>query len=219
MTGKSKKIIATVVISTVLLSSIAFADTTIVPSQSSSNVSTSQSAKTSKKADPIQLLENLKAKIEEKYSQGKISQNQENNIITKINSAEQKIENFNNMTLDQKKQTLIDYFTTIVNNQVKNGKITQDKANTLIKNFTDKVNKWDGTGYPPVVMKYLKRYIGVLHENINPMNRFKKALDEAVKNNQITAQQEQDILNYLKGNKTNTSTSATTFNSEVSNNL
>ncbi|WP_434639649.1 hypothetical protein PQ743_10000 [Thermoanaerobacterium thermosaccharolyticum] len=219
MTGKSKKIIATVVISTVLLSSIAFADTTIVPSQSSSNVSTSQSAKTSKKADPIQLLENLKAKIEEKYSQGKISQNQENNIITKINSAEQKIENFNNMTLDQKKQTLIDYFTTIVNNQVKNGKITQDKANTLIKNFTDKVNKWDGTGYPPVVMKYLKRYIVVLHENINPMNRFKKALDEAVKNNQITAQQEQDILNYLKGNKTNTSTSATTFNSEVSNNL
>ncbi|ADL69453.1 hypothetical protein Tthe_1969 [Thermoanaerobacterium thermosaccharolyticum DSM 571] len=219
MTGKSKKIIATAVISTVLLSSIAFADTTIVPSQSSSNVSTSQSAKTSKKADPIQLLENLKAKIEEKYSQGKISQNQENNIITKINSAEQKIENFNNMTLDQKKQTLIDYFTTIVNNEVKNGKITQDKANTLIKNFTDKVNKWDGTGYPPVVMKYLKRYMGVLHENINPMNRFKKALDEAVNNNQITAQQEQDILNYLKGNKTNTSTSATTVNSEVSNNL
>ncbi|WP_434564408.1 hypothetical protein PQ690_09675 [Thermoanaerobacterium thermosaccharolyticum] len=219
MTGKSKKIIATAVISTVLLSSIAFADTTIVPSQSSSNVSTSQSAKTSKKADPIQLLENLKAKIEEKYSQGKISQNQENNIITKINSAEQKIENFNNMTLDQKKQTLIDYFTTIVNNQVKNDKITQDKANILIKNFTDNVNKWDGTGYPPVVMKYLKRYMGVLHENINPMNRFKKVLDEAVKNNQITAQQEQNILNYLKGNKTNTSTSATTFNSEVSNNL
>ncbi len=219
MTGKSKKIIATAVISTVLLSSIAFADTTIVPSQSSSNVSTSQSAKTSKKADPIQLLENLKAKIEEKFSQGKISQNQENNIITKINSAEQKIENFNNMTLDQKKQTLIDYFTTIVNNQVKNDKITQDKANILIKNFTDNVNKWDGTGYPPVVMKYLKRYMGVLHENINPMNRFKKVLDEAVKNNQITAQQEQNILNYLKGNKTNTSTSATTFNSEVSNNL
>ncbi|MGF7400102.1 hypothetical protein PQ744_06725 [Thermoanaerobacterium thermosaccharolyticum] len=219
MTGKSKKIIATAVISTVLLSSIAFADTTIVPSQSSSNVSTSQSARTSKKADPIQLLENLKAKIEEKFSQGKISQNQENNIITKINSAEQKIENFNNMTLDQKKQTLIDYFTTIVNNQVKNDKITQDKANILIKNFTDNVNKWDGTGYPPVVMKYLKRYMGVLHENINPMNRFKKVLDEAVKNNQITAQQEQNILNYLKGNKTNTSTSATTFNSEVSNNL
>lgn len=219
MTGKSKKIIATAVISTVLLSSIAFADTATPSSQVNSSTSSSQTVTTNKKFDPIQALENFKTKIEEKYSQGKISQNQENRILTKINNAEQKIQAFNNMTLEQKKQTLIDDFTNFINNQVKNGKITQSKANTLIKNFTDKVNKWDGNGYPRFVMRYLKKYMHVIHEKFNPMERFKKALDEAVKNNQITSAQEQEILNYLKGNKTSTSTGSETTNSSASNNL
>ncbi|MDE4542226.1 hypothetical protein [Thermoanaerobacterium sp. R66] len=219
MTGKSKKIIATAVIGTVLLTSIAFADTSTSSSQANSNASTSQTVKTNKKFDPIQTLENLKTKIEEKYNQGKISQDEENKILTKINTAEQKIEDFNNMTLDQKKQTLIDDFTNIVNNQVKNGKITQEKANTLIKNFTDKVNKWDGNGYPQFVTRYLKKYMGVVHERFSFMGRFKKVLDEAVKKNQITSTQEQQILNDLKGSKTNTSKSATTVNSDASNTL
>ncbi|ORX22492.1 hypothetical protein BVF91_11240 [Thermoanaerobacterium sp. PSU-2] len=219
MTGKSKKIIATAVIGTVLLTSIAFADTSTSSSQANSNASTSQTVKSNKKFDPIQALENFKTKIEEKYSQGKISQDQENSILTKINNAEQKIQAFNNMTLDQKKQTLIDDFTNIVNNQVKNGKITQDKANTLIKNFTDKVNKWDGNGYPQFVTRYLKKYMGVVHEKFSFMGRFKKVLDEAVKKNQITSTQEQQILNDLKGSKTNTPTSTTTVNSDASNTL
>lgn len=139
--------------------------------------------------------------------------------MTKINTAEQKIEDFNNMTLDQKKQTLINDFTNIVNNQVKNGKITQEKANTLIKNFTDKVNKWDGNGYPQFVVRYLNKYMGVVHEKFSPIESFKKVLDEAVKNNQITSTQEQEILNDLKGSKTNTSKSTTTVNSDTSNTL
>lgn len=219
MTGKSKKIIATAVISTVLLSSIAFADIATPSPQVNSSTSSNQTVTTNKKFDPIQVLENFKTKIEEKYSQGKISQNQENRILAKINNAEQKIQAFNNMTLEQKKQTLIDDFTNFINNQVKNGKITQSKANTLIKNFTDKVNKWDGNGYPRFVMRYLKKYMHVIHEKFNPMERFKKALDEAVKNNQITSAQEQEILNYLKGNKTSTSTGSETTNSSASNNL
>lgn len=219
MTGKSKKIIATAVIGTLLLTSIAFADTSTSSSQANLNASTSQTVKTNKKFDPIQTLENLKTKIEEKYSQGKISQDQEKSILTKINNAEQKIQAFNNMTLDQKKQTLIDDFTNIINNQVKNGKITQDKANTMIKNFTDKVNSWDGNGYPQFVMRYLKKYIGIMHEKFSSMERFKKVLDEAVKNNQITSAQEQEILNDLKENKANTSTNTTTTNSTASNNL
>ncbi|AEF16917.1 hypothetical protein Thexy_0876 [Thermoanaerobacterium xylanolyticum LX-11] len=219
MTGKSKKIIATAVIGTVLLTSIAFADTSTSSSQVNSSSSTSQTVKINKKFDPIQTLENLKTKIEEKYSQGKISQDEENKILAKINTDEQKIEDFNNMTLDQKKQTLIDDFTNIVNNKVKNGKITQDKANTLIKNFTDKVNKWDGNGYPQFVTRYLKKYMGVVHEKFSFMGRFKKVLDEAVKKNQITSTQEQQILNDLKGSKKNTPTSTTTVNSDASNTL
>jgi hypothetical protein len=61
--------------------------------------------------------------------------------------------------------------------------------------------------------------MGIMHENFSPMARFKKVLDEAVKNNQITSAQEQEILNDLTGNKSNTSTNTTTTNSTASNNL
>lgn len=48
MTGKSKKIIATAVIGTVFLTSIAFADTNVSYSQANSNTSTNQTVKTNK---------------------------------------------------------------------------------------------------------------------------------------------------------------------------
>lgn len=65
----------------------------------------------------------------------------------------------------------------------------------------------------------LKKYMGIMHEKFSSMENFKKVLDEAVKNNQITSAQEQEILNDLKGSKANTSTNTTTTNSTASNNL
>ncbi|WP_434576994.1 hypothetical protein [Thermoanaerobacterium thermosaccharolyticum] len=61
--------------------------------------------------------------------------------------------------------------------------------------------------------------MGIMHEKFSSMEKFKKVLDEAVKNNQITSAQEQEILNDLKGSKANTSTNTTTTNSTASNNL
>ncbi|QSZ26974.1 hypothetical protein ACETAC_08885 [Aceticella autotrophica] len=206
----SKKIIATSVIGIMLLTATAFAATTAVPSANANM----KHQGVFQKGDPIQRLEDLKSKITEKFKAGKISQDEENKMLTKINDAEQKIKDFNNMTLDQKKQTLIKDFTARINQRVKDGKLTQDKANSMIQNFTDKVNKWDGKGYP----KELRGLFGMkMHKNAD--GRFKKALDQAVKDNKITAQQEQDILNYLKTDKNNFNKANTTSNFKTSNSL
>lgn len=205
-----KKIIATSVIGVMLLTATAFAATTATPNANANM----KHQGIFQKGDPIKRLEDLKSKITEKFNAGKISQDEENKMLTKINDAEQKIKDFNNMTLDQKKQTLIKDFTSKINQKVQDGKLTQDKANTMIKNFTDKVNKWDGKGYP----KELSGLFGMkMHKNADA--RFKKALDQAVKDNKITAQQEQDILNYLKTDKNNFNKANTTSNSQTSNSL
>ncbi|AGB19898.1 hypothetical protein [Thermoanaerobacterium thermosaccharolyticum] len=205
---KGKKILAVTLMSAMLISTVAFADEVASPQQSSSNT-TLQTAPN--KVDPIQRLESIKAKVTQKYNEGKISKNKYDSIIAKINNMEQQINDFNKLTLDQKRQKLISDYTAAVNKKVQNGKITQDKANELIKNYTDKVNKWDGTGFPPG-MKGM--FMGFKNFNGGAYKRFENALDKAVKDNKITESQKQDILNYFKGNKDKSgSTSSTTTQS------
>ncbi len=62
------------------------------PQQSSSNT-TLQTAPN--KVDPIQRLESIKAKVTQKYNEGKISKNKYDSIIAKINNMEQQINDFN----------------------------------------------------------------------------------------------------------------------------
>jgi len=36
---------------------------------------------------------------------------------------------------------------------VKEGKISRDKADEIIRKFNKKIDEWDGTGYPPFIHK------------------------------------------------------------------
>ena len=96
---KGKRILAVTLMSAMLISTVAFADEVVSPQQSSSNT-TVQTAPD--KVDPIQRLENIKAKVTEKYNEGKISKDKYDSIIAKINNMEQQINDFNKLTLDQK---------------------------------------------------------------------------------------------------------------------
>jgi len=98
--------------------------------------------------DPIKALESKKEKVQAQLKEGKITKEKADEIIAKIDAMIKKIQEFNNLTLQQKKDKLIGDFKTSVDKRVKDGKLTQEKADELIKNYTDKVNKWDGTGYP-----------------------------------------------------------------------
>jgi len=98
--------------------------------------------------DPVKRLQDEKANIQKRLADSKITQDQADKAIAKIDEQIKKLQDFNNLTLDQKKAKLVEDFTAAVNNQVQAGKLTQDKADKMIADYKARVDKWDGTGYP-----------------------------------------------------------------------
>lgn len=103
--------------------------------------------------DPIARLKDKKAKIQELLQQGKISKEEAEARILLIDVKIRKIGEFNKLPLNDKKERLINNFKAFMNDRVKEGKITQEKANQLILEYTKKVNEWDGSGTPPRMRK------------------------------------------------------------------
>lgn len=103
--------------------------------------------------DPIKALEHKKERVQVKLKEGKITKEKANEIIARIDARIKKIQDFNKLTLQQKKDKLISDFKAHMDKKVKGGKLSRDKADELIKMHTEKVNQWDGNGYP----KFFKR--------------------------------------------------------------
>jgi len=98
--------------------------------------------------DPIKSLENRKETILKLQKEGKISKEEADKKIKKIDSRIKGIEEFNKLSVEQKRAKLIDKFKEIMALQVKKGKITQEKADELISDYAKKIQQWDGTGMP-----------------------------------------------------------------------
>jgi len=99
--------------------------------------------------DPIEGLQARKECIRERLSAGKISQDRATKLLQHIDAKIAELQAFNQLTPAQKKTKLIIDFTARINAKVKEGKITRDKADQAIAQFTAKVKSWDGQGYPP----------------------------------------------------------------------
>jgi len=98
--------------------------------------------------DPVKALERKKEKIQSLLKEGKISKEKADALISKIDEKIKKIEEFNKLPLEQKKEKLISKFKSYTERKVKEGKLTREKADELIKDFTERIQKWDGKGYP-----------------------------------------------------------------------
>lgn len=106
--------------------------------------------------DPIKALEQRKERVKKELEEGKITKQEADEIITKIDGKIEEIQEFKDMPLQQKKDTLIERFKTSIEQKVKSGKLPQDKADQLIKDYTEKINEWDGEGYPHFLKKELR---------------------------------------------------------------
>lgn len=98
--------------------------------------------------DILQKLENRKVKIQEKVSEGKISTEKANKIKARIDQRINKVKEISKLSPDKKKAALIADFKELMNKKVQNNRLTKEEADTLIKKYTEKVNSWDGNGYP-----------------------------------------------------------------------
>ncbi|MFZ5989635.1 MAG: hypothetical protein ACOYWZ_21265 [Bacillota bacterium] len=174
------------------------------PKQSVSNIVISQV--NFEKSDPIKDLQTLRKEVQEDYKQGNISKDELDLALTKIDRKLNAVKEFNKLSLEQKKDRLINEFTKAVNRKVQEGKISENDMEKIISVFTEKVNAWDGKGYPTFYhngVKVLKKDMHDhskhhMHMHMHMYKKFVEALDKAVKEGTINEHQKQQILKHLK---------------------
>jgi Spy/CpxP family protein refolding chaperone len=100
----------------------------------------------SERPDQLKMLQNRKTEIQTMLANGKITQDKANGEIAKIDEEINKINEFNALTLEQKKEKLTSEFKTKIEADVKDGRLTQEKADKMLKDYANKLANWDGTG-------------------------------------------------------------------------
>ncbi len=109
-----------------------------------------------KHKDPLKRLQEKREKIQSLLKEGKITKEKADSITSRIDSKIKKIEEFNKLSPEQKKEKLMNDFKERLEKKVKDGRLTRGKADSMLKEFTEKVQKWDGNGYPGFLGKGLK---------------------------------------------------------------
>lgn len=108
--------------------------------------------------DPVEMLKARKEKIRKLLEEGTITKEKADFINGKIDAAMKEIQDFNALPLDQKKEKLLTRLKESMGQKVKNGKLTQDKADEMINGFSKEIEQWDGKGYPTFFKKALRQH-------------------------------------------------------------
>jgi hypothetical protein len=106
--------------------------------------------------DPVKALQTRKEKVQTMLKEGKITKEKADAITARMDAKIKEIQEFNKLTLKQKREKLINNFKASVEKKVQKGELTRNEADTMLKDFTGKINKWDGNGYPQFRVKLHK---------------------------------------------------------------
>lgn len=106
--------------------------------------------------DPIKALENKKVRVKSLLKEGKITKEEADRINARIDSKIKEIKEFNKLPLEKKKEKLLSDFKVRLEQKVKDGKISKDKMDEILKQYTEKINNWDGSGYPGIHCKGMR---------------------------------------------------------------
>lgn len=106
-----------------------------------------------KERDPIKVLENKKERVKKLLQEGKISKEKADELIKKLDSKIEEIKEFQSLPLEEKRKRIINNFNVELERLVKEGKMDKQEAERLLKEVTEKINRWDGSGYPKHLLK------------------------------------------------------------------
>ena len=98
--------------------------------------------------DALARLTTQKTSVEARLAEGKITQTQANVQIATIDAKVKEVKAFNALTLAEKKAKLTADMKTKLAADVTAGRITQEKSDLMMKNFTTSLENYDGTYYP-----------------------------------------------------------------------
>lgn len=106
--------------------------------------------------DPLKRLEERKGKIQQDLKDGKITKEKADELSSKIDQRIAKINEFNSLTLPEKKEHLSKKFNSYIEKQVKDGRITQEEGSNMLSDFNKQLENWDGKEPPKFIHKMKK---------------------------------------------------------------
>lgn len=106
--------------------------------------------------DPLKALECRKEKVKALQKEGRITKAEADEMIARIDAKIARVKEFEKLTVPQKKAKLVEDFRAAIGGKVKAGKLTQERADAMIREFTEEVDKWDGKGYPRLPGKWFR---------------------------------------------------------------
>ena len=118
------------------------------PKGSALMVVTQETASCRKMQDPLNFLEEKKTHIQEQVRAGKMTQEEADAKIARIEEKNKAIQDFNKLSVPEKKEKLLSRYREMLEKKVAAGKITRQEADRRLQAFTEKVEAWDGRGYP-----------------------------------------------------------------------
>jgi hypothetical protein len=107
------------------------------------------------KKDPLTMLEARKTQITKRLNEKKITEEQAKEQLAQVDAKMKEINDFNALSLEQKKEKVVNDFKTNIQKAVDDKKISQEKADEMIKNHLAQVEEWDGTGKPLMGKKHV----------------------------------------------------------------
>jgi len=98
--------------------------------------------------DPLKWLANKKENIQKQYKEGKITKEKADELTLKIDSRIAKVKEFNSLSLPQKKEHISTKVKSRIEQQVKDGNISKEDGEKILKDFSKKIESWDGKEFP-----------------------------------------------------------------------
>lgn len=99
--------------------------------------------------DPVKWLQAKKEKLQARVKEGKLTEEEARRIEARLDARIKEIQAFDKLSLAEKRSRLKAAFKERLAVKVKEGKLTEEKADTLLKMYSVKVDEWDGKGFPP----------------------------------------------------------------------
>jgi polyhydroxyalkanoate synthesis regulator phasin len=100
--------------------------------------------------NPIKKYEQKKLKIKKLLEEGKITKEKADRILERIDGKIKEIEEFQNLPLEKKREKIIRDFKEKLDNMVSQGKMKKEEAEKMMKEIIEKINAWDGRGFPEI---------------------------------------------------------------------
>ena len=107
--------------------------------------------------DPLKRLEERKESIRKDLKEGKITKEKAEELTKKIDERIAKVKEFNSLTLPQKKEHLSKNFSSHLEKQIKDGRITKEEGEKIQADFNKQLESWDGKE-PPKFMHKIKKH-------------------------------------------------------------